>query len=131
MVSQLGIAALAEDAAESVQARNSVEKMLAHQVAATHAMSMDLLARANELQAEALRMPFIRRALNAESVWLISASARLMDTAQRGALTISRLRAVGAQIKFVQQVQVNEGGQAVVAGQIGPDGEARRPADAA
>ena len=40
---EAGVVALALDAAETVQAANSMEKMLAHQIAATHKAGMDLV----------------------------------------------------------------------------------------
>jgi len=43
----------------------------------------------------------------------------MMEIAQRATLTIHRLRTAGTQTMVVQHVQVGDGGQAVVAGQIG------------
>ena len=40
-----------------------------------------------------------------------------MQTFQQGTLTLTKLRGGGAQTIVVQHVQVNDGGQAVIAGQ--------------
>ena len=47
---------------------------------------------------------------------LAGAASRLMMAYQQGLVTLDRLRAGGKQTIIVQHVQVNEGGQAVVAG---------------
>jgi len=47
-----------------------------------------------------------------------------MSTFQQGLLTLQRLRTGGQQVVTVQHVQVNEGGQAVVAGSV--EGGARK-----
>ena len=42
----------------------------------------------------------------------------MMTAFQQGLLTLQRLRTGGQQVVTVQHVQVNEGGQAVVAGKV-------------
>ena len=46
---------LAVDAAETIQPRNSLEKMLAHQLAAAHAHAMELVARSRAWAAASSR----------------------------------------------------------------------------
>jgi len=54
-----------------------------------------------------------------EQVRLLNAAARLMDVFQNGVLVHHRFRHGATQTVIVkQQVQVNEGGQAVVAGSM-------------
>ena len=101
---------LAFDAAESVRAENAYEQMLAHQTAAAHKMSLDLLAKA------AQQRDFQSMAS------LCNAAARLMDASQKAMLTFHRLRTGGKQTVVVQHVQVGDGGQAVIAGAMNPGG---------
>ena len=101
---------LAFDAAESVKAENAYEQMLAHQTAAAHKMSLDLLAKAKQ-QHDAPGMAS-----------LCNAVARLMDASQKAMLTFHRLRTGGKQTVVVQHVQVSDGGQAVIAGAMHPGG---------
>ncbi|MGH8507869.1 MAG: hypothetical protein ACREVH_04025 [Gammaproteobacteria bacterium] len=54
----------------------------------------------------------------AESARLVHASARLMRSYQEGLLTLQRLRSGGQQTVIVQHVNVANGGQAVVAGEV-------------
>ena len=48
----------------------------------------------------------------------MNASARMMDTYQHGLLTIAKVRSGGKQTVVVQHVNVGDGGQAMVAGQM-------------
>jgi hypothetical protein len=98
---------LAFDAAETIQARNSIEKMLAHQMAATHRHAMKMLA-----EAERWRSPV-------EKVRLTNGAARLMAAFNDAATTLSKLRSGGQQRVTVvhQHVQV-AGGQVAVAGHV-------------
>ena len=95
------------DASESINARNSLEKMLAHQMAACHSMAMRLLAKAQSIVTD-----------TAEIQRLVNASARLMNTYQQAYHTIHKMRTGGRQIVTVQHVNVSDGGQAMVAGNI-------------
>jgi ABC-type branched-subunit amino acid transport system ATPase component len=70
---------LAFDMAETIQAENSIEKSLAHQMAAAHSYSMKLLADAD------------RQKLPVEKVRMINAAARLMTVFQEGASTLAKL----------------------------------------
>ena len=95
-------AALALDAADSIQAQNSLEKMLAHQLAVAHKCALEMVERS------ALETDVANRTR------LLRASGRMMDTFQRGLLTMQRLRTGGEQTIVVQHVNVSEGGQAIV-----------------
>ena len=69
---------------------------------------------------------------NIQATRLASASARMMTAFQQGLLTLQRLRTGGQQVVTVQHVQVNEGGQAVVAGSVESGARKRKtrgPAD--
>ena len=109
---------LAIDMDESVGAETSIEKSLVHQLAAAHALALRLVGRAN-LGIEG--MGRLDRQERGEAVVevarLSNAAARLMQTFQQGTLTLTKLRGGGAQTIVVQHVQVNDGGQAVIAGQ--------------
>ena len=110
---EAGILATGIDAAHSIGAQNSLEKMLAHQMAACHHMAMKLSARA------------IDEDDTVEQTRLVNTSARLMRTFQESLLTLQRLRTGGKQTVVVQHVNITEGGQAVIAGKVGrgTDGE--------
>lgn len=108
----LDVCALALDAADTIGAENSLEKMLAHQLALAHRMCFELAQRAAKQQD-----PLI-------SIKLTNASARMMDTFQRGLLTIQKLRSGNSQTMTVQHVHVH-GGQAVVAGTMQAGGPQR------
>lgn len=95
-------AALALDAAESIRASNSLEKMLAHQLAVAHRTCMDLLSKA-ALESDPARA--IKQA---------NLAARLMDVYQRGLVTLKRMRSAGEQQITVQHVHIASGAQAVV-----------------
>lgn len=99
------------DAAVSGCARNSIEKMLCHQLAAVHMAGMDLLVRVEQSLVD---WPPVER------VRLTTAAARMFEVYQSGCLTLQKLKTRGRQRVLVQHQQVNvgSGGQAVVAGQV-------------
>ena len=110
--------ALALDAALSIKAENSLEKMLAHQMALCHKMAFQTMDKANQ-QRDTI-----------EQARLINASVRLMTTYQQGMLTLQRIRTGGNQTVTVQHVTVASGGQAVIgnveAGGVGRSGEVKK-----
>jgi hypothetical protein len=116
--------ALGLDLAETIGARNSMEAMLAHQLAAVHRGSMKLMVqldRETETLAVAVDAAH-KEATNVRVARLVNATSRMMTTFQQGMLTLDRIRNGGRQIVHVEHhsaVQVNEGGQAIVAGQVG------------
>ena len=105
-----GVLAPGLDAAQSIDAPNSLEKMLAHQMALCHEQAFKLATQADLEQN------------TVEKVRLINASARMQKAFQDAFLCLNRIRTGGTQRVIVQHVQVNDGGQAVVAGQVKREG---------
>jgi hypothetical protein len=133
LANEAGSLDLALDAADTIQGQDSLEKMLVHQMAVLHRGMMRAATRMNEeLYALAGLDEGRREAANVRACRLAGAMARLSATFQQGLLTLQRKRTGGNQhvtVKHIhQQVNVTEGGQAVVAGDTvtrGP-GERRR-----
>ena len=119
----IGCVALAVDTAETIQAQNSIEKMLAHQLAAAHKLAMTFAGKAQRLIEEDgsgwNSQPTIYAA---EASRVATASARMMDAFQKGTLALHKLRTGGKQVVTVQHVNVSDGGQAVVTGGINQGG---------
>ena len=112
---------LALDAADTIQAQDGLEKMLVHQMAVLHCGMMRAAARMNEeLDAADVIDANKREAANVRACRLAGAISRLSATYQQGLLTLQRKRTGGNQqvtVKHIhQQVNVTQGGQAVVAG---------------
>lgn len=99
------------DTAATIGARNSLEKMLAHQLAACHSAAMRLVAEAGGVS---------RLNPDTEQVALkkVTVAARLMDVYREGFVAIMKNRRAGGQRIRVEHVTIN-GGQAVIAGAIG------------
>jgi hypothetical protein len=115
LAQEVGILPMAIDAAESIGARNSLEKMLAHQLGALHRAYMNVMERAiNDRLPNGLdpRLPI------GDCVRLLSVGAKLAETYQNGLTTLHRIRTGGKQTVVVQHVQVTDGGQAVIAGSM-------------
>ena len=53
-----------------------------------------------------------------EKCRLINTASKLMDTYQKGLLTLNKIRSGGQQIVTVQHVHITEGGQAVINGAV-------------
>ena len=87
---------------DTIQARNSLEKMLAHQLTATHAVVMEQIGQVHV------------REEGSGSSKRLTAIARCLEAYQHGLLTLKKLRQNGSQRIVVQYVNVNEGGQAVI-----------------
>ena len=102
-----GVLEAAVDAAVSVKAGNSLEKMICHQMAAAHHMAMKLVTRAADAQ-----LPPV------EAARLTNAGARMMQVFQEGLLALKKFRTGGKQQIVVQHVKVSDGGQAVIAGSM-------------
>ena len=117
VASRAGVLSAALDAAVSTNAANSIEKMLSHQLAAAHMAGMDLLGRVEQ----APNLPPVERAR------LANAAARLFEAFQAGCLTLQKLKTGGRQHVVVQHQQVNvgQGGQAIVAGKLGRGSRSR------
>ncbi len=107
--------AMGIDAAEAIGAGNSLEKMLAHQMAVAHEATMQLMDRALSFESSQDAV---------ESCRLANTAARLMGVFQDGMLTLQRLRSGGNQTVTVQHVNVQAGAQAVI-GNVGTGGRKR------
>jgi hypothetical protein len=121
LANHAGSLSLALDAADTIQAQDSLEKMLVHQMAVLHYGMMKATARMNEeLDAADVIDPNKREAANVRACRLAGAISRMSATYQQGLLTLQRKRTGGNQqvtVKHIhQQVNVTQGGQAVVAG---------------
>ena len=118
-----GVLTMAVDAAETIQAQNSLEKMLAHQMAAAHGAAMRLVSRA---ESEMGRCEYegsrARHEGQLSATRLLNTAGRLMTSFQDGMATLHKMRRGGRQVVTVQHVQVSDGGQAVVAGTVEPSG---------
>ena len=118
LADKLNILPLSLDVASTIKAANSLEKMLAHQMAAAHTMAMEQQAEARELRQRFKRTGYVHQHLSVEAGRCMNASARMMDTFQHGLLTLQKLRSGGQQTVVVQHVNVSDGGQAMVAGEV-------------
>lgn len=96
------VVAMALDAANSIQASNSLEKMLAHQMAALHKSVMEQIG---QLQYEPDAAAQAKR---------LNAAAKCMTAYQHGLLTLRKMRQGGKQRITVQYVNVSNGSQAVL-----------------
>lgn len=103
--------ALGLDTAQSVNAANSVEKMICHQMAVAHEASLRLLDRALSYEAGGRSM---REGDSVEACRLSNSAARLLSAFNDAALTLQKLRTGGSQTVTVQHVTVAPGGQAVI-----------------
>ena len=106
LLADVDAVALGIDAAESIQAQNSLEKMLAHQMAAAHKHSLNLLA----------KIPPAADSL--EALRLSNASVRLMITYQAGMRLLQKIRSGGGQLIIVQHNLISQGGTAVISGGV-------------
>jgi hypothetical protein len=116
-----GVLEPAVDAAHTARASNAIEKMLAHQLATAHFSVMRLFTLAGNDQLQV-----------ADAVRLLNAAGRLMDVYQAGCLALQKLKTRGQQRVIVQhqQVNVSDGGRAVVAGTLKGASRRRRGARA-
>ena len=88
---------------DTIQAENSLEKMLAHQLAAAHKAIMEMIGSVVPHSRDAALQ---NRRLNV--------AARGLSVYQEGLLTLKKLRLGGHQRISVQHIQVSNGGQAIV-----------------
>src|SRR5262245_13993076 len=121
LASEAGSLDLALDAADTIQAQDSLEKMLIHQMAVLHRGTMRAATRMHEeLNAARGLDERGREAANVRACRVDGVMSRLSVTYQQGLLTLQRKRTGGNQhvtVKHIhQQVNVTQGGQAVVAG---------------
>ena len=93
------VAAMALDAVSSIQASNSLEKMLAHQMATAHKLAMQLMGQVCYEQDAAVQTK------------RLNAAARCMAVYQQG---LQKVRQNGQQRITVQYVNVSHGSRAVI-----------------
>ena len=108
-----GVLQSAIDAAETANAKDALSKMLAHQLAAAHRGAMKMIQQG------------LNGAPNLEAARCLGAAARLMVAYQSGMETLQKIKTGNKQtviVKHIQMVQVGEGGQAVVAGNVKGEG---------
>ncbi len=96
------IVALGVDMANTARAANTAEKLIAHEIALAHKIAME---QAKLARNECDPVIELRR---------LQVSARMMEAAQKGVLTLQKLKTGGTQNVVVQHVYVESGGQAVV-----------------
>ena len=117
---------LAVDAADSIKARNSLERMKAHQLAALHRLGMKFADKSEALLAQVdlgisgWRPASELQAASVEAARLGNAAVRAFGAYNDGMLALDRIRRGGKQTVTVvhQNVAVGPGGQAVVAGNV-------------
>lgn len=96
------VVALGIDVANTIGASNTLEKLLAHEIALAHKIAFDQADMANWKYD-----PII-------GIKRLQVSAKMMGVAQQGMLTLHKLRTGGTQNVVVQHVYVADGGQAVI-----------------
>ncbi len=123
------------DLADTIGAQNSAEKMLCHQMAAVHRTSMTMLAQVNRRLEHMEGGMFTERdmdrlqALNVETCRLAGTVTRMMNTYQQGLLALQKLRTGGQQqvtVQYQYVTKVEDGGQAIVAGEVKAGGGGRK-----
>jgi hypothetical protein len=121
---------LAVDAADSIKARNSLERMKAHQLAVLHRLGMKFASNAETLLSQVDMgisgwCPVTEmQAASVEAARLANAAVRAFGGYDDGWQALDRSRRGGKQTVTVvhQNVAVGPGGQAVVAGAVGGRG---------
>jgi hypothetical protein len=127
---------MAVDAADSIKARNSLERMKAH-LAALHRLGMKFAAKAETLLGQldlgisGNRPTHETQAASVEASRCATVAVRAFGGYDDGMLALDRIRRGGKQTVTVvhQNVAVGPGGQAVVAGAVrggGPRGKSTR-----
>jgi hypothetical protein len=131
LANQAGCLEEALDAAETIEAQNSLERMLAHQLAASHRSGMRMTEQLNVCLGRMNHgYPEERERACVQATRLAGAVARMNSSFQTGMLTLYKIRTGGQQVVTVQHVTVANGGQAVVAGRIAGGGASNSPGGA-
>jgi len=104
MLKDMNLLDLGLSTAHDVQASNSVQQMLAHQLSAAHKFAMVSFKDSERYNEPAIKVKFGNLAV------------RLMEAYSRGALTLQRLQNGNTQTVTVQHVNVE--GQAVITGSL-------------
>ena len=116
---EIGCVELDQDLASTIEPRNSIERY-ACRTARQYALPGAALPGAVPGQSHEAAKPGqpYWREHNVEACRLTNAAARLLSSFNEGALTLHKLRTGGKQTVVVQHVQVQDGGQAVIAGDM-------------
>jgi len=124
LASEVDALALGLDVANAIQARDSLERMLAAQAAAAHKLAMRFMAKADQQLSRFGSGG--HRAHSIEAARLAHAAGKLMGAFADTVLTVQRRRSGGKQVVQVihQQVAVGAGGKAIVAGAVKGRGKA-------
>jgi hypothetical protein len=116
------IVALGVDAAASAKADNSLEKMLAHQIAALHALTMKTATRALEFERRLeTSSGGGKQADTVEFSRLVQAASRASSAFQDGLITMQRLRNGNSQTMTIRHISIEAGAQAII-GDVKPGG---------
>jgi hypothetical protein len=119
LAKEAGSLEMALDTADSIQAADGLERMLAHQLATAHACAMKAAAMMNkQLEHAGRTLGAERQAACVEAARMAGAYARLTGSFQAGMQTLQRVRSGGRQTVIVQHTYVGEGAQAVVTGSL-------------
>ena len=105
---------MAVDAAQSINAQNSLEKMLAHQMTACHDKAMKIMGKLDS-EIQLFNNSFRNTPDAVELQRLGNTAVRLMKCYQDGFRTFQKIRTGGKQIIQHQYVNIANGGQAVIA----------------
>jgi len=103
------ILALGLDVSNTIGAANSLDKILAHEIALAHKVAFE---QANWASTE--RSPDLQ-------LKRLNISARMMTVVQQGALALHKLKTGGTQTVVVQHVNIGQGGQAVIGNVVSQD----------
>lgn len=112
LIKDAGVLTLGADAAASIENPNPFEKMLSHQMAATHKIAMQMFSLASKSfntsdQIDAVQASFF-----------LGQATKLMKTFQSGMQTLMKSKKGGRQEMVVQHIHVEKDAKAVVAGKM-------------
>ncbi len=113
---------MAVELAADVGAANGGERMLAHQLAAAHQVGMSLFTAAARDLHRHQAAPTLNPGALLDAQRSAAVGARVMSAFAQGMAVLDRLRNGNRQVVVVQHTTVNDGGQAVVAGNVTPGG---------
>ena len=113
-----GALELALDTADTIQAGDALERMLAHQMATTHVLAMKAAAvMGQQLDLADRTMGTAKQAACVEAARMAGAFARLTGSYQAGMQTLQRVRSGGRQTVIVQHNHISPGSQNVIGAQ--------------
>jgi hypothetical protein len=110
---------LGVDMAETIRAKNSAERAIAHQMGAAHGAAMRMFQAGSTFAKNATRYAGAgdQSRANVEAARCFNSATRLMEAFSQAGLAIKKLRSRNSQtVKVIHQHIDNRGGQAVVAG---------------